>query len=137
MVVCFSRSRLMVNDETPISYLPDETPGMIAPNGAGLNEALRPSVAATALNRSMSTPMTVFPSLSRNSLGGYVASVPTVIVPSSETAEGTFDARAASRTAAVVRLGDPPGDAESLEVLDPPQAASTKASAVTVPVRRR
>ncbi len=69
MLACFSRVPLTVNDETPISYLPDETPGMIASNGAGVNDALSPSLAATALNRSTSNPITVLPSLSRNSLG--------------------------------------------------------------------
>ena len=69
MLVCFSRSLLIVNDETPISYLPEDTPGMIALNGAGLNSAFSPSLAATALNRSTSKPMTVLPSLVEELVG--------------------------------------------------------------------
>ena len=35
MLACFSRSLLIVNEETPISYLPEVMPGMIDPNGVG------------------------------------------------------------------------------------------------------
>jgi len=70
MLTCFSRSSLTVNDETPASYLPDWRPGMIASNTADSYSVFRPSLAATALNRSTSKPMTVLPSVSRNSFGG-------------------------------------------------------------------
>jgi hypothetical protein len=59
----------MVNDDTPISYLPDSMPGMMSANLAGWNSAFRPSLAATAANRSMSQPTGVLPSVSRNSFG--------------------------------------------------------------------
>src|SRR5689334_5115264 len=133
MLVCCSRCLLMVNDETPISYLPDDTPGMIALNGAGENFAFRPSLAATALNRSTSKPMTVLPSLARNSLGAYVASVPTVMLPSAPTVEETFFASAGSADTPAAGLAEdpPPGELELLdEPPDPPQAASDRASVV-------
>jgi hypothetical protein len=59
----------MVNDDTPASYLPDWTPGMMSANLEGCHSVCRPSLAATALNRSTSKPTTVLPSVSRNSLG--------------------------------------------------------------------
>src|SRR6266508_2291064 len=43
MLTCCLRSSLMVNDETPSSYLPDSTPGMIAPNLAHVHRVVRPS----------------------------------------------------------------------------------------------
>src|SRR6476469_5378612 len=138
MLVCFNRSGLMVNDETPTSYLPEEMPGMIEPNGVGTNVALSPSFAATARNRSTSKPIAVLPSLARNSFGAYVASVPTVMVPSEATALGTLAARAGSAfTAASLLEAAAPGEPDELEPepLDPPQAASDRVSAVA-PVSR-
>jgi hypothetical protein len=69
MLACCSRSGLIVNDETPVSYLPEPTPAMIESNGAVSNCAFRPSFCATRVNRSTSKPMIVWPSSARNSLG--------------------------------------------------------------------
>src|SRR5947209_5285621 len=89
MVACASRSLLIVNEETPASYLPEPTPAMIESNDAVWNLAFRPSFAATSWNRSTSNPTIVFPSGARNSLGAYVVSLPTLMTPSPLTAAGT------------------------------------------------
>ncbi len=69
MVTCCLRSSLMVNEETPTSYLLPWTPVMIEEKSAGWNSALTPSLAATALKTSTSMPWTVLPSPARNSFG--------------------------------------------------------------------
>ena len=69
MFACCMRSGLIVNEETPTSYLPEPTPAMIESNDAVWKSASRPSFCATALNRSTSKPTIVSPSLSMNSLG--------------------------------------------------------------------
>src|SRR6266498_405311 len=102
MLTCCLRSSLMVNDETPTSYFQDSTPGMIASNLADVHWVVRPSLAATALNRSTSKPMTVLPSVSRNSLGASVESVPMSSLPSALAAAGTFAASAWSTPEALV-----------------------------------
>src|SRR4030095_7608513 len=56
MVTCCVRASLMVNDDTPNSYLPDWRPGMMASNLAGWYSVFRPSLAATALDRSRFQP---------------------------------------------------------------------------------
>src|SRR6478609_1560758 len=99
MLTAFLRSALMVKDETPTSYLPEVTPRMMVSNPAFWNSALRPSLAATALKRSTSMPMTVLPSVSMNSLGAYDASEPTMIVPRSLIFCGTLAASAGSTVA--------------------------------------
>jgi hypothetical protein len=43
MLTCFLRSSLMVNDETPTSYLPVLTPAMIESKLDGTNSAFTPS----------------------------------------------------------------------------------------------
>jgi hypothetical protein len=58
-----------VNAETPVSYFPLPTPGMMSPNVLCWKSACSPSRAATALNRSMSKPTMVLPSELRNSAG--------------------------------------------------------------------
>src|SRR6266508_2549166 len=100
MLTCCLRSSLMVNDETPTSYFPDSTPGMIASNLADVHWVVRPSLAATALNRSTSKPMS--------------------ILPSALTAAGTFAASAWSTPEALVVAVLPP------PLLLLPHAATTK-----------
>src|SRR2546421_6759091 len=125
MFTCCSRSLLMVNDETPMLYLPEPTPGMMSSNFADCHSAFSPNLPATALNRSTSNPMTVLPSVSRNSLGAYVESVPMRILPSALIAAGTFAASAEST--AVEGVG--PAVPDSLFFW--PHAASGNASAAT------
>src|SRR5213078_3103057 len=115
----------MVNDDTPSSYLPDCTPGMMSSNFADCQSVFRPSFAATALNRSTSNPMTVLPSVSRNSLGAYVESVPMRILPSDLMAAGTFAASAESTAV------DGVGPAVPDSLFFSPHAASGSASAAT------
>src|SRR2546430_1771286 len=124
MRTCFLRSSLMVNEDTPSSYLPDCTPGMMSSNFADCQSVFRPSLLATALNRSTSNPMTVLPSVSRNSLGAYDESVPMLIVPADLIDAGTFAASALSTE--LVTAGAPP----PLELL-PPQADMPAAIAST------
>src|SRR5919107_6302523 len=69
----------MVNEETPTSYLPVETPVMMESKLDETNSTSTPNFWPTALNRSTSKPCTVLPSPARNSLGAYDASVPTTI----------------------------------------------------------
>src|SRR4051794_37002542 len=118
----------MVNDETPISNLPESTFWMSVSNGAVTHFVLSPSFAATASNRSMSHPMTVFPSVSRYSLGAYVESTPTVIVPSLLMSAGTCAASAESTEDCGVTVWLPPDD-------PPPQAASNVRAAATTTAR--
>src|SRR3954447_15996021 len=80
MLTCCLRLSLMVNDETPTSYLPPWTPVMMVSKPAGCHWTVTPNFCATALNRSTSMPTTVFPPC-RNSFGRYVASTPTTILP--------------------------------------------------------
>src|SRR3954451_19849975 len=82
----------MVNDETPISNLPEPTFWMRVSNGAVTHFVFSPSFAAIASKRSTSQPTTVLPSASRHSLGASVESTPTVIVPSLLTDAGTCPA---------------------------------------------
>src|SRR3954447_8544649 len=96
MVDSFSRSGLIVKEETPTVYLPELTPGMMLSNVADCHSVVRPSFAATALNRSTSKPITVLPSVSTYSLGAYVESVPMVSLPADLIAAGTLAASAAS-----------------------------------------
>src|SRR5450631_1460584 len=96
MLTCVLRALLIVKLETPMSYLPLSTPAMIVSKPAGWYTTLTPSFCATALNRSTSMPSTVLPSAFRNSLGAYVASVPTTILPADLTLAGSLAARAAS-----------------------------------------
>src|SRR6266545_5512674 len=90
MLTCLSRSALMVNEDTPASYLPDWMPGMMSSNLVEVHSVFSPSLAAAASNTSRSQPMTVLPSASRNSFGAYDASTPMVILPSLLTAAGTM-----------------------------------------------
>src|SRR5918994_86265 len=90
MVACSSRSGLIVKLETPMSYLPLWTPRMIASKAEGTHSVLTPNFAMTASKRSTSMPMTVLPSVSRYSLGWYVASVPTTMVPALLIFSGSF-----------------------------------------------
>src|SRR5512139_13912 len=123
MSTTFRRSGLIVKEDTPISYFPDCMLGMRLGNGAETYFVLSPSFAATALNRSMSKPTTVLPSAARNSLGAYVESVPTVIVPSDEMPAGTIAASAVSFEVVGVA---PVFVSAVLE--SPPQATSTRAA---------
>src|ERR1043165_6619992 len=130
MVTCFSRSLLIVKEETPAAYFLLVTPGMMLSNLADCHSVVRPSFWATALNRSTSKPSTVLPSVARNSLGAYVASTPMVMVPSDLMASGTICASALSADGdAVVDDGLPPLD--SWPPLLPPQAA-TRATAAAI-----
>jgi hypothetical protein len=63
------RSALIVKDETPASYLPDWTAGMMSPNVEGTHSTSRSSLPAIASKSSTSMPITVFPSASMNSFG--------------------------------------------------------------------
>src|SRR3954452_22774155 len=69
---------------------------MMLSNVADCHCVVRPSLAATALNRSTSKPWTVLPSEARNSLGAYVESVPMVIFPADLIDAGTLAASAES-----------------------------------------
>src|SRR5215217_3798824 len=60
MLTCCLRLSLIVNDEMPMSYLPPWTPVMMVSNPAGCQSTVTPNFAATALNRSTSTPTTIF-----------------------------------------------------------------------------
>ena len=63
MLTSCLRSRLMVNDDTPTSYLPDWRPGMMSAKLAGCHSVSRPSLVATASNNSTSKPVIVLPSV--------------------------------------------------------------------------
>ena len=95
MLTAFSRSALMVNELIQTSYLLP-SPVMIASNGAVVNSKGTPRTSPTASPRSTSNPMIVVPSVSRNSLGGYVLSVPTTTLPAVTRAAGTIAASASS-----------------------------------------
>src|SRR2546423_10555415 len=124
MFTCCSRSLLMVNDETPMLYLAEPTPGMMSSNFADCHSVLSPNLPATALNRSTSNPMIVLPSVSRNSLGAYVESVPIMIFPADLTAAGTFAASALSTHDFGWAVLPP-----LLPLFSPPHAAMVMASA--------
>src|SRR4029450_13098085 len=96
MWACLRRVALIGNDETPAAYLPVLTPGMMLSNVADCHWVVSPNLPATALNRSTSKPITVLPSVSRNSLGAYVESVPMTSLPADLISAGTFAASALS-----------------------------------------
>src|SRR4029450_2778800 len=50
ILTCCLRSSLMVNDDTPNSYLPDWRPGMMSANLDGFHSGLRPNLGATAVH---------------------------------------------------------------------------------------
>src|SRR5262245_53304469 len=127
MFAVASRSLLIVKDETLASYFPDCTPAISEPKSPDCHSVLRPSLPATALNRSTSKPMTVLPSVSRNSLGAYVESVPIRILPSALIAAGTIAARALSTPADDVGAGP-----DGVSLLVEPHAVSASDTA-TVP----
>src|SRR5213078_179483 len=104
----------MVNDDTPSSYLPDCTPGMMSSNFADCQSVFRPSFAATALNRSTSNPMTVLPSVlmaagtfaasaESTAVDGVGPAVPDSLFFSPHAASGSASAATAS-TATAKRL---------------------------------
>src|SRR5690348_15482305 len=109
----------MLKDETPISYLPESTAWISVGNGAVMYFVFRPSFAATALKRSTSIPTAVLPSAARKSLGGYVVSIPTVMVPSDLMDDGTIAASCLSTV--------PPGVTATLLLPpdEPPPHAAT------------
>src|SRR3954451_5368703 len=138
MVTCFSRWGLTVNEDTPTLYFPVPTPGMMLLNDADCHSVFRPSLAATALNSSTSKPFTVLPSVSRNSLGAYVESVPMVSFPADLMSAGTFAARALSTDDDGV--GAEPVPVPLLSFDSPPHAASATvmvAAAITPRTARR
>src|SRR3954449_11292444 len=137
MVASFRRSAFTVNEETPTVYFLLATPGMMLSNEADCHSVVRPSLPATALNRSTSKPMTVLPSVSRYSLGAYDESVPTMIFPADLSAAGTFAASALST--ADDAAGEPPPDPVSVPLDSLPQAASdtVKAAAAATPSTAR
>jgi hypothetical protein len=104
--------------------LPEATPAISEPKSPDCHSVVRPSFLATALNRSTSKPMTVLPSVSRNSLGAYVESVPTTILPSALIAAGTIAASLSSTP--VDELGAGPVGAW---LFSEPQAARASARA--------
>src|SRR3954452_2687458 len=110
MFASFSRSARMVNEETPASNFPDPTFWVGGSNAAVLHSVVRPSLAATASNRSTSKPMTVLPSVSRYSFGGYVESVPIEMTPSLLMSAGTLLASALSTDDFVSTWSLPPPD---------------------------
>src|SRR5215470_20199663 len=89
-----------------MSYFPDDTPGMIASNGADCHCVLRPNFAATALKSSTSQPTTVVPSGARYSFGAYVESTPMSSVPLDLMSAGTCAASDGS-TDGVATVGVP------------------------------
>src|SRR3954467_718730 len=96
---------------------------------------LRPSFSVTALNRSMSKP-TMSSLASRNSLGAYVGSVPTLMVPLLAISSGTSLARSSSCfTEALAE--DPPAPSESLLSAHAESEATLSAPAARRPQRRR
>src|SRR5919199_6183265 len=130
MLTCFGRWGLMVKDETPTLYLPVPTPGMMLSNVADCHWVVNPSLPATALNRSTSKPITVLPSVSRNSLGAYVESVPMTSLPADLIWDGTFAASAASADAEGAEppaepVPVPPPDSEPQAAIDTVNAAAT------------
>ena len=116
----------------PASYLPDCTPGMMSSNFADCHSVFRPSFCATALNRSTSKPITVLPSVSRNSLGAYVESVPMMILPADLIDAGTLAASAVSTE--VVTAGAPP---EVPLLLPQPAMANATANTPITPSQTR
>src|SRR5919112_5383981 len=127
MLTCFLRSSLMVNDETPTSYLPVFTPVMIESKLDETNCTSTPNFWPTALNRSTSKPCTVLPSPARNSLGAYEASVPTTIFLAVRIFAGSLSARPlwAVAEATEDELGPEPASDSELE----PQAVRDTAAA--------
>src|SRR6266508_878478 len=61
MFTCCLRLALMVNEDTPMSYLPPWTPVMMVSKRAGLYSTVTPNFAATALKMSTSVPTTILP----------------------------------------------------------------------------
>src|SRR6266540_2134583 len=59
MFTCCLRLALMVNEDTPMSYLPPWTPVMMVSKRAGLYSTVTPNFAATALKMSTSMPTTL------------------------------------------------------------------------------
>src|SRR3954469_12899970 len=123
MLTCLRRGALIVNDETPVPYLPGLTPGMMLSNVADCHCVVRPNLPATALNRSTSKPITVLPSVSRNSFGAYVESVPMISLPADWISAGTFAASAASTEddaagAPVDPVPVPPPDSDPQAAID-------------------
>src|SRR5450755_2343969 len=139
MSVCFSRAALIVNEETPMSYLLDCTLGMMLSNGADTHLVFRPSLAATPSNRSTSKPLTVLPLVSRNSFGAYVESVPIVIVPLDFRDAGSMALSAASappeEEPEALAAADVPADDE--ELFDPPDELEPHAASPAVRTRDR
>src|SRR4051794_11624824 len=125
MVATFSRSLLIVKEETPAPYFLLFTPGMMLSNEADCHWVVRPSFWATALNRSTSKPMTVLPSVSRNSLGAYVESVPMTSLPAAWTSAGTWWARLVAAEALATGAEPAPLPSPDSE----PQAATEVVSA--------
>ncbi len=83
------RSGVMVNEETPMSYL-EPMAGMIESKFAVCGSALSPKMFAMALTKSTSKPTGVLPSSARNSAGAYDVSMPTVSLPSLVTDSGSI-----------------------------------------------
>src|SRR6266508_4785148 len=101
MFTCCLRLALMVNEDTPMSYLPPWTPVMMVSKRAGLYSTVTPNYAATALKMSTSMPTAVLPPC-RNSFGGYVESVPTTILPAALILAGRAALRSGPEDPAVV-----------------------------------
>ncbi len=127
MSTCFSRSGLIVKEETPSSYLPVFTPSTRESNGAFCISTSRPSTCPTARARSTSKPTMVVPSASMNWLGAYDASVPMVSLPSEATSAGTMAASAASLAAlgAALTVASPEVSVSLLEQADSPTHSET------------
>src|SRR4029453_12600694 len=104
MWAAYLRLSLMVNEETPTSYLPLVTPAMIVSKPAGCQATVTPNFCATASNTSTSMPTTLLPPC-RNSFGGYVASTPTTILPAEAAFGGSFDFRSGPEEPGALLLG--------------------------------
>src|SRR4051794_39734021 len=136
MLTCLRRGALIVNDEKPGPYFPGLTPGVMLSNGADCHCVVRPNLPATALKRSTSKPITVLPSVSRNSFGAYVESVPMTSLPADLISAGTFAASAVSTDDD--GAGAPAEPALPLPLSDSePQAASDTVSVAATARPRR
>src|ERR1700730_16108095 len=113
----------------PMSYLPAASPGTIVSKFELMMFAFNPMVARSALMRSASMPITVWPSGATNSLGAYWASLATFSVPFDLIAAGTVAAIAeltlVGATLDVLGVLEELEELEELELLPQPAIART------------
>src|ERR1700723_1164462 len=110
---------------------------MIASKSALTNVVFSPITSPSAVTRSGSMPMIVFPSGARNSFGAYCASVATVSVPFDLIAAGTVAAIDAFTAVALLDVVLAAVLDEDEELLLLPHPASTTTTSAAAPSAAR